>query len=483
MNFSDTNRQPFQLITYQEKYVPREDVVNIPTKFKVMDVLCGGGKTTEIIKKISVSHKQQPFMYISVLVDECHRIAGTSYDEDDEYKKPIKTEAIKTDGEEYWCYDVDNRHPLKNRNFRHPEYLGGTKTDSLGWLLKNKHNISSTHQLFANMSVDMLENTHDYILIIDEQLDVVHNYSDLNGGETKALFKKGILSLADDGLTLKFNRDVFGRGDTSVKDTRYQELAELCDLGRLACINETFVVWQMDINLLLSFKEVWIATYMFEHSVMAQYLASHGIHWKTETWGKSPQDVRELINIVGVNDITSYNDLVVSKHHKLNKTLSTKYHHLSTNHFKRSSKELCEQSRKNLQNFFLTICGAKKGDYFYTSLKEYKRIIGTSKYVSGWIGMRSKATNQYSQAHCLAYMHNLYCPPHFKSFFDLKGYPVDIDMYALSELVQWVWRSAIRNGEKIKLYIPSIRMRELFVCWLNGWEYSGNPNIVCDIMN
>lgn len=453
-------------------YHPRNDCVENPTKFKVMDVLCGGGKTTEVINQISKSHKKQPFMYISVLIDECHRIAGTYYEEDDVYKRPVKAESINLNGEEYWGYDVDSKHPLKTRNFRHPEYLGGTKTDSLEWLLENKHNISSTHQLFLNMSKEMLTNAKDYILIIDEQLDVIHNYDGLDGRETKALFKKGILSLADDGLTLNFNREAFGRGETSVKDTRYQELAELCDLGRLACINNTFVVWQLDIELLLSFKEVWIATYMFDKSVMAQYLASHNISWETKTWGKTPQDIRHLINIVGVDDITSYDSMVRSRHHKLNK-VSSQYHHLSTNHFKRGGKELVEVCRKNLRTYLYTNCEVKKGDYIYTTLKEYSRKIGGSRYVNSWVAMRCKATNQYSKVHNLAYMHNLYCPPHHQNYFDLRGYPVSGDDYSLSELVQWVWRSAIRNGEEINLYIPSMRMRELFICWLNGWDYYG----------
>jgi hypothetical protein len=41
------------------------------------------------------------------------------------------------------------------------------------------------------------------------------------------------------------------------------------------------------------------------------------------------------------------------------------------------------------------------------------------------------------------------------------------DAYALTELIQWVWRSRIRKGEPITLYLPSPRMRRLFEEWLN----------------
>lgn len=46
-------------------------------------------------------------------------------------------------------------------------------------------------------------------------------------------------------------------------------------------------------------------------------------------------------------------------------------------------------------------------------------------------------------------------------------------MYALSILIQWVFRSAIRNGKKIKIYIPSERMRYLLKEWIQNL-YEGN---------
>ena len=44
---------------------------------------------------------------------------------------------------------------------------------------------------------------------------------------------------------------------------------------------------------------------------------------------------------------------------------------------------------------------------------------------------------------------------------------MDQSLYSLSEMVQFIWRSRIRNGEPIDLYVPSKRMRELLIAWLN----------------
>ena len=49
----------------------------------------------------------------------------------------------------------------------------------------------------------------------------------------------------------------------------------------------------------------------------------------------------------------------------------------------------------------------------------------------------------------------------------LKGVSVDEDTWALSELIQWIFRSAIRENNEINVYIPSERMRNLLIEWLN----------------
>ena len=56
----------------------------------------------------------------------------------------------------------------------------------------------------------------------------------------------------------------------------------------------------------------------------------------------------------------------------------------------------------------------------------------------------------------------------------------DADLWALQEMLQYIWRSRIRGNENtvnkqdraINLYIPSKRMRNLLEQWLND-EFEG----------
>ena len=65
------------------------------------------------------------------------------------------------------------------------------------------------------------------------------------------------------------------------------------------------------------------------------------------------------------------------------------------------------------------------------------------------------------------YLANRFSLPVIKSYFEERGIEVSDDAYALSEMVQWIWRSGIRQGDPITVFIPSNRMRHLLKLWLD----------------
>ena len=59
--------------------------------------------------------------------------------------------------------------------------------------------------------------------------------------------------------------------------------------------------------------------------------------------------------------------------------------------------------------------------------------------------------------------------PWMKNYLHRTGVTdINQDMYALSVLIQWIFRSAVRNGETIHIYLPSKRMRFLLTEWLKN---------------
>ena len=53
---------------------------------------------------------------------------------------------------------------------------------------------------------------------------------------------------------------------------------------------------------------------------------------------------------------------------------------------------------------------------------------------------------------------------------------MDSDKLATSEMVQWLWRSQLRDGKEIWLYMPSKRMRQLLIKWVE--EVTGNTDCI-----
>ena len=454
------------------------------TKFKIFDAMCGEGKSTRIIKDMGrmddESGGKQPFMYISPLRDECHRIAGTHYLEGDEKKRPVILDVESSGDQELNLYDYDQSHPLSKMMFKHPDYRGGTKSDNLKQLIKYKHNIVSTHQLFKQLTPDLLKQAGEYILVIDEALQCYDVFDGMTESVLDNFLKCKIMYVDDDGITLRFDRNSWGNQNAEVcgdrlKGSIYENLANLCDLGQLLYVSGKCVVWELSLETLFAFKEVWVATYLFEVSQMCAYFKGQGLEYELIQFGKKPSDFKHLINIYGMEDGISEYDKVKNCRTGIN-AIGWENTALSSTQIKNKKGDVVEVLRKNLYNFFNKKIKAKKGDRLWTSLKSLIKPVGEKRYQGDWLAFNTKATNNYGHVHNLAYLMNLYAQPFVVQASRMKGYPIDQDMYALSELVQWIWRSAIRNGEEINLYIPSSRMRNLLVQWLNDGYVDSIPH-------
>lgn len=438
------------------------------TNIKIYDAMMGSGKTTRIINEILKSDYKQKYMFITPLLTECHRIAGTKYDEKDLYKRPI----IIANDDRSILYEYEDDAPLKDKLFKHPNFSKkGGKAESLPVLIENNDNIVSTHQLFVNLTPAVLEKAKDYILIIDEMLSVYEIYTEYSLEEIKSMFKNEWLSLKEDDITLVFHRDKYGiikeDNPDPTKDTYYETFATLCDLGQLMLIDEKLVIWELAIDSLLAFKEVWIATYMFEDNIMSTYLKVHNIDYEIIRFGKKPSDIKHLINI--------YEDIGKSSLNTIGEEKSTS---LSISHCK--SEKVRDVLCNNLDNYVRNKIKCKKTDFMWTCVKEIKTKIqrrDKNDYSKQWLPFNIKATNAYGNIHNIAYLHNVYPNSELLKASSSRGFNVRLDIYAISEMVQFIWRSAIRNGESINLYVPSKRMRMLLTRWLNDeFEINTTPS-------
>ncbi len=88
--------------------------------------------------------------------------------------------------------------------------------------------------------------------------------------------------------------------------------------------------------------------------------------------------------------------------------------------------------------------------------------------------MNARATNAYKDRDAVAYLVNRFADPTITKFFIVIDISIDEAQYALGEMLQFIWRTSIRDDKPINLYIPSQRMRKLFKDWLISVSKGGD---------
>lgn len=460
----------------------------------VKDRICGGGKSQGMVKQIKDTVLKNPFekfLYITPYLEQCHSLAGTK-PVSEEDQRPIK------DKEGFVVYE-ESEFNLGCIRMKHPDNRNGcgAKQESLRRLMLRGEHIISTHNLFLNMKLDTLDGAENYTLVIDEALDVFDRCTLLPEKEVKKLLRLSILTLQDDGITLNFDRERFGNsyvleeGEDAVSDTHYEELAVLCDNNQILLVNGCVMLWEFSSEILKKFKKVFILTYLFEGREMSVYLKKHGLEYVVERSGKGGKDIAHLVEIVEDDKLNAVGDnyfaLSISKtktgkrkryepirkgfasDELFNKAmLKYKRYVESVDKSSENADKTNDLLRRNLHTVFSTRWKAKANDRLFTCLAQNAPFISGKNYRKNWLAYSTRATNLYMDTHHVAFMINVFMQPYIKQVCDSTDYQVDEDLVALSHLIQFVFRSALRKGEPIKVYIPSSRMRDLFKDYLNG---------------
>ena len=77
-----------------------------------------------------------------------------------------------------------------------------------------------------------------------------------------------------------------------------------------------------------------------------------------------------------------------------------------------------------------------------------------------WVAKVTRGTNDYAHCSHLIYLYGQHMNPYVARWLEDNSRAFD-DAYALTELIQWVWRSRVRKEQPITLFLPSPRIRRL----------------------
>lgn len=409
------------------------------TKIELLDSIMGSGKTQGVIQWM-LNNPQNKYLYVSPMLTEVEERIPTA------------------------CQALEFTYPCTE------EYK--TKGQHLLKLLEEGCNVSFTHSLFTDLTKQHLAliRKHEYVLIVDEEVAFIEPYKgNYSRDDIVSLEKAGHIRVEEDNL----GRVVWQwYDDNEMNDTAYSKLKRMSDLGMLYCAkrDRKIMVVHLPIELVQSSRRVILLTYLFKGSVMESFMDLKGIDivpFKEVVPPKTTKDVltkaKNLITFIDTTTTKAVSNLSMS---------STWYNkNATTADLEKVSNAIFSVYRKfgDKESFIFT-APKSLADYQYVKDEKLKRNIIHKKMPKDvdWIYCGTKATNMWSHKSIAVHAYNRYVNTAIKAYLQDYGTPPDDDMFALSEMVQWVFRTCIRNDEPLQLCILNNRMKGLLCNWLNG---------------
>lgn len=409
------------------------------TKIELLDSIMGSGKTQGVIQWM-LNNPQNKYLYVSPMLTEVEERIPTA------------------------CQALEFTYPCTE------EYK--TKGQHLLKLLEEGCNVSFTHSLFTDLTKQHLAliRKHEYVLIVDEEVAFIEPYKgNYSRDDIVSLEKAGHIRVEEDNL----GRVVWQwYDDNEMNDTAYSKLKRMSDLGMLYCAkrDRKIMVVHLPIELVQSSRRVILLTYLFKGSVMESFMDLKGIEivpFKEVVPPKTTKDVltkaKSLITFIDTTTTKAVSNLSMS---------STWYSkNATTADLEKVSNAIFSVYRKfgDKESFIFT-APKSLADYEYVKEERLKRNIIHKKMPKDvdWIYCGTKATNMWSHKSIAVHAYNRYVNTAIKAYLQDYGTPPDDDMFALSEMVQWIFRTCIRNDEPLQLCILNSRMKRLLIDWLNG---------------
>lgn len=417
-------------------------------------------------------HPDQRYIYIAPFLDRDGRV----------YRECPDLHFIEPD-----------RHPVKiqlvsdGNDEVEEDYKRCTKYEDFIRLLRMGANISSTHQLFTRYTDEACELIREggYTLIIDECLDTFHMEA-ISSGDLDIMMSAGTIEVAGDTIVA-----TPGGGERLYQSKALREYGLRLQNHTLHILRRTkdkdarptsYGLWSLNRRALEAFKNVYILTYLFETQDMYYYFQLENIPY--EYIGIEQDDVGLHFSETG-SFVPTYTSHITDKIHillddKLNE-IGDAPNALNVSWYADRSRFDPTALNKNLRTF-----GERRGApvgpapqkdgvvgdtrRMVTTYKRWKSKITQKGWKQTWVPYTQKGINSMRNRDVLAFLVNLYQNGTKMAYFARNGVTYDQDGFALSNMIQWVWRSAIRDGDEIWLYVPSARMRTLFTEWMKDVE-------------
>jgi group I intron endonuclease len=160
----------------------------------------------------------------------------------------------------------------------------------------------------------------------------------------------------------------------------------------------------------------------------------------------SKKDIKNLIKNINI-----------CQHEKLNSIGEDKFS-LSKGWYNKASEKDYKIIKNNISNFYTNIT---EDHIYWTCFMSYQRKVANKGYIKSFVGLQDIPKIKRND---LAFVMNIFSNPFIKR--ELGIYDND---YAIKILLHWILNVSDIN-KQINLYIPSLRMRNLLIDWIDSFN-------------
>jgi hypothetical protein len=350
-----------------------------------------------------------------------------------------------------------------------PGSLHRTKGEQLEPLVHAGRSIVITHNLYERAGILANQGAFSsYQVIIDEVPNAV-SVSDLVLDPVS--FKEfyidpGYFSLREGGLVV-----MTYKGDDEearLKQALDERLISNIRSGRLYYDGKKHFIQTIPTSLFTHADSVTVLTFLSEGSLFLKFLEKHQIDYRVLRSSKCNQEFQQRAR----------ENLKIHRMPSLDK-MSFGYSKQTS--YKAKSKEVrsIRNALKNLKQRDLAgvdlknlIITCAKQNWFHRSGSSYNEAKPSlfsidSRMFKGanWLPNTTRGTNDYLHCTHAIYLYEQNANPILLNWLNANDAQFKSD-YSLTEMVQWIWRTRVRRGEPVHVYMPSKRMRGLLQAWL-----------------
>jgi hypothetical protein len=232
--------------------------------------------------------------------------------------------------------------------------------------------------------------------------------------------------------------------------------------GRLHRSGEGFYVTVVPVELFTSNRSCTVMSYLAEGSLMAMYLKKlkvpYEINKNNNIDRTAREQAKERLNItyLGLG-------LTKAQGYKRQGAWGSKLRGKIANKLKNRCKQMVGVAREDI----MVTC---RKDLWFDQNDEISSFAKDARLAkANWVHKSTKGTNAYRNCTHAIHMFDLNLNPSVKKFLDVSK--EDEDLWKQSEMIQWLFRTDLRNQDsdkKVHLHVTSKAMQDLIENWLSN---------------